>query len=93
MSDLERLRGVALLVRDAVEHGSRAVERIQIETARRPFAILERIPGVAAPTKIVHGVHDASVMAVHEAIRGVNLIVGATVDFALRQAEKSSSQQ
>jgi hypothetical protein len=90
VSDLELWRGVAALVRDAVEHGSRAVERIQLETARRPFAILERIPGISSPTKIVHDVHDASVAAVHETIRGVNVVVGATVDFALRKAEKSS---
>ena len=89
MSTFERWRGAAALVRDAVEHGSRAVQRIQIETARRPFAILERIPGVAGPTRIVHQVHDTSISAVHEAIRGVTLVVGATVDFALRQAEKS----
>lgn len=77
------------LVRDTVEHGSRAVQRIQLETARRPFAILEHIPGVAEPTRIVHGVHDASVTAVHEIIRVVNVAAFATVDFALRQAEKT----
>ena len=87
MSQLGRWRGAAALVRDAVEHGSRAVQRVQIEMARRPFAILEQIPGVAEPTRIVHGVHDASVTAVHAMIRGVNGVVGATVDFALRQAE------
>ena len=88
MSNLEKWRGAVALVRDAVEHGSRSVQRIQIETARRPFAIIEHIPGVAAPTRIVHGVHDASVTAVHEVIRAVNVMVGATVDFALAQAEK-----
>jgi hypothetical protein len=85
---LGKWRGALALVRDAVEHGSRAVERVQIETARRPFSVLEQIPGVAEPTKVVHVVHDASVAAVHEIIRGVNGAVGAAVDFALRQAEK-----
>jgi len=88
MSNLEKWRGAVALVREAVEHGSRSVQRIQIETARRPFGIIEQIPGVAAPTRIVHGVHDASVTAVHEVIRAVNVMVGATVDFALVQAEK-----
>jgi len=85
---LAKWRGAVALLRDAVEHGSRAVERVQIETAQRPFAVLEQIPGIAEPTKVVHVVHDASVGAVHEIIRGVNAIVGTAVDFALRQAEK-----
>jgi hypothetical protein len=92
VTSLQRWRGVAALVRDAVEHGSRSVQRIQIESARRPFGLLERIPGVAEPTRIVHGVHDASVTAVHEIIRSVNVVVGATVDFALRQAEKTPDE-
>jgi hypothetical protein len=85
-------RGAVALVRDAVEHGSRSVQRIQIESARRPFAILELIPGVAEPTRVVHGVHDASVTAVHEIIRGVNVVVGKAVDFALREAEKINDE-
>ena len=88
MSSIEKWRGAVALLRDAVEHGSRAVERIQIETARRPFGIIEHIPVVAAPTRIVHGVHDASVTAVHEVIRAVNVAVSRTVDFALEQVEK-----
>jgi hypothetical protein len=86
---MSRWRGAVALLRDAVEHGSRSVERIQIETARRPFVIIEHIPAVAAPARIVHDVHDASVTAVHHAIRAVNGVVGATVDFALQQVEKS----
>jgi hypothetical protein len=88
VSSMEKWRGAVALLRDAVEHGSRAVERIQIETARRPFGIIEHIPVVAAPTRIVHGVHDASVTAVHEVIRAVNVVVTRTVDFALEQVEK-----
>ena len=88
MSSMGKWRGAVALLRDAVEHGSRAVERIQIETARRPFGIIEHIPVVAAPTRIVHGVHDASVTAVHGIIRAVNVAVSRTVDFALEQVEK-----
>jgi len=88
VSSMGKWRGAVALLRDAVEHGSRAVERIQIETARRPFGIIEHIPVVAAPTRIVHGVHDASVTAVHGIIRAVNVAVSRTVDFALEQVEK-----
>jgi hypothetical protein len=88
MSDMTRWRGAMALLGDTVEHGSRAVERIQIETARRPFAILAHIPVVARPTRVVHAAHDASVSAVHESFRLVNGAVGKAVDFALRVAEK-----
>ncbi len=86
-SKLSKWRGLAALVRDAVEHGSRAVERVQVETAARPFAILEEIPGVATPAKVVHVVHDLSVAGVHGSIRAVNTVVGKTVELALRAAE------
>jgi hypothetical protein len=88
MNDIERWRGAAALLRDAVEHGSRAVQRVQLETARRPFAIIASIPVVAGPARVVHAAHDASVTAVHETIRLVNGAVGGAVDFALRLAEK-----
>ena len=88
MTPLARARGIAALLCDAVEHGSRAVERIQLETARRPFGILERIPGIADPARLVHGVFEASVTGVHRSIRAVNGVVGATVEFALENAEK-----
>jgi hypothetical protein len=88
---MNRWRGAVALLRDAVEHGSRSVERILIETARRPFHILEQIPGVATPTRIVHGAHDASVSAVHAVIRTVNATVGVVLDFALEELEKRNA--
>ncbi len=92
MNGAARWRGAAALLRDAVEHGSRSVERIQIESARRPFAILESIPGVAEPTRIVHGVFDASVTGVHTIIRGVNAVVGKAVELALGEADSATKK-
>ena len=88
MSPWARWRGVAGLVRDAVEHGSRAVERIQVENARRTFTILERIPPVAGAARFVHLAHDTSVETVHSAIRAVNSVVGATVAVVLQEVER-----
>jgi hypothetical protein len=79
MSTKERWRGLAALVQDAVEHGSRAVERVQKATAERPFAVLEKIPSIATVAKGVHAIHDASVSTVHGAIRTVNRVAGRTV--------------
>lgn len=90
MSDLSRWRGLVALVRDAVDHGSRAVEKVQLETAGRPFAVLQAIPGVAEPTRVVHVVHDATVSGVHGIIRGVTRVVATTVDVALQVAQEQS---
>ena len=90
MTDMRRWRGLVALVRDAVEHGSRAVEKVQLETAGRPFGILEHIPAVAEPTRLVHAIHDATVSGVHGVIRAVGRTVATTVDLALRVAEEQS---
>jgi hypothetical protein len=79
MTARERWRGLTALVADAVEHGSRAVERVQKATAQRPFAVLEKIPSIATVARGVHAVHDASVTTVHGAIRAVNRVAGRTI--------------
>lgn len=75
MSTLRRWKGLSALVGDAVEHGSAAVERIHMATARRPFQIIEKIPALAAPAKFVHGVHDAIVSNTYSQIRWWNALV------------------
>jgi hypothetical protein len=72
-------RGVVALVGDAVEHGSRAIERVHLETAKRPFVILEHIPVVAPVARVVHVAHDATAMTVYGTIRVVNAGIGAVV--------------
>jgi hypothetical protein len=86
MSDNERWRGLVALARDAVEHGSRAIERVHLETANRPFWILEKIPVVALPSKVVHAIHDATVKGVHGTVRLVARGVGEVADVALAMA-------
>jgi hypothetical protein len=92
MKDAKRWRGLVALVRDTIEHTSRAVERVHLDTAERPFAILEKIPGVAQPTHIVHVVHDATVSGVHQIVRAVSRGVVTTVDLALRVAEQQADK-
>ena len=87
-----RVRGLATLVRDAVEHGSRAVEKVHLELAGRPFSLLEHVPGIETPTKAVHIVHDLSVQTVYGSIRLVNGIVGATMEAALDAAERADRE-
>jgi hypothetical protein len=91
--NIERLRGLRQLIEDVVEHGSRAVERVQKETARRPFAIVEAIPAIGAPARGIHEIYDASVGGVHIAIRMVNRAVGATLEAALDTVEHLTDAQ
>jgi hypothetical protein len=87
VTDLKRWRGLRALIGDAVEHGSSAIERVHLQTARRPFAVLEQLPGIAEPAQAIHRVHDAAVASVYASIRGVNRLVGAMADVALEQIE------
>jgi hypothetical protein len=84
---MKRWRGLKALVVDAVEHGSRAVEHIQKETARRPFEILEKIPPLQVPAKGIHEIHDTAVSGVHGMIRLVNKVVGGTLDVVIDVVE------
>lgn len=86
---MQRWRGLKSLVVDAVEHGSRAIERVQKETAARPFAILEMIPPIAAPAKVVHVIYDASVSVTHGTIRLVNSAVSGALDVVIDVVEKA----
>jgi hypothetical protein len=84
---MQRWRGLKSLIIDAVDGGSRAVERVHLETARLPFEILEQIPPIAAPVKGIHLIHDTTVAGVHGMIRLVNRVTGKTLDVVLDVVE------
>ena len=80
---MQRWRGLFTLVGQAVDQGAAAVERVHLETARRPFGILERIPILAVPAQSVHINHDATASSVYALIRIVNDAAGRTIDAAI----------
>lgn len=84
---MKRLKGLRALVEQAVEHGSKAVEKIHRDTANRTFDILEAIEPIALPVKVVHTVHDVSVATTYGAIRVVNKVVGKGLELALDAAD------
>jgi hypothetical protein len=83
MTKRERWRGLSAILGDVVEHGTTAVERIHMATARRPFQIIEQIPPIAAPTKIVHEIHDSIVTNTYSNIRWINAQVQKVLQVAL----------
>lgn len=88
---MKRLRGLKSLVQDAVEHGSRAIERVQLETAKMPFDVVEQIPGLKVPASGVRLIYNTSVSGVHGMIRLVNKVAGDTIDVVLDTVEQRSS--
>jgi hypothetical protein len=92
MTDLAKWKGLGALVVDAVDGGSRAVERIQLKSAQRPFAILEQVPVIAPAGRAVHLVHTAAVTTVHAGVRLVARAVGTIVDVALSAGEAKRSR-
>jgi hypothetical protein len=88
MSSMRRWRGLVALVHDAVKHGSEAVERVQKDYARIPFAAVESIQPIAVPARAAHVAHDVSVSLTHAAIRIVNTTVVQTLDFVLETLER-----
>lgn len=92
MKDVKRWRGLRALVGDAVEQGASAIERVHLSTARRPFAILEQIPGIAEPAQSIHEIHDTVVSSVYGTVRLVNRVVGQTLDGALAALDTSAAE-
>jgi hypothetical protein len=88
-----RWRGLAALVVDAVDAGSRAIERVQHATAARPFAILERIPPIAPVARVAHVAHDAGVTGVHLVIRAVAQAGGAVVRAGTAPADRDGADR
>lgn len=85
---MKRLRGLKSMVQDAVEHGSRAVERVQLDMAKTPFDILENVPPIAAPVKGVRLLHNFGVTSTHSMIRLVNKVTGSVLDVVIDAVEK-----
>jgi hypothetical protein len=85
---VKRLRGLAALLGDAMEHGIAAVERLHKGTAARPFAILEWIPPTALPTRVVRVVHDGVSSVVYGIILQGGRLMRKTVSVAFDAAER-----
>ena len=89
---LKRWRGLKTLVQDAVEHGSRAVQKVHLATADRSFFVFEHLPEVGEPVKSIHKVHDLGVSTVYGSIRLVNAAVGKVLDVVIDEVERHEKE-
>lgn len=83
----KRVRGLVNLVGDALKHGSLAVQEVHEKTAARPFDILEAIPPVAVPAKIVRFFHDTTVSGVYGSIRLIGALAVKSAEVVLDVAD------
>ena len=72
MSRVSKLRGLASLVNDAVEHGSHALERVQLVMFERPVSLLTQLPRIGPIAEASLVVHRMVVRSSHLAIRTGN---------------------
>jgi hypothetical protein len=93
MNARARWVGLSSMLKDAVEQGSIAVEKIHMATARRPFAILESIPALGPPAELVHEVHDLIVTSTYKQIRFWNSAVQKVVQVALTEGSKEPGSE
>ena len=76
---LERIKGLSKLVAEAVDHGSRAVERVHRESAKRPFEMLKIISPIAGVVRAVESVHDAVVTTSYDGVRTITRAVADAI--------------
>jgi len=91
----KRLRGLKRLLHDGVERGADFVEKHHRHAAAKPFAVLEAIEPIAAPTKAVRRVHDGVLSLTYGAIRTINRATEVADEWAVEclatRASKPSS--
>ena len=79
MKRVDYWRGYLMLIKDGVDAGSHSIESIQKQLAGRVFKIVQIVPGLEEPVKVVQNTLDLAVTTVHAAIRGTNRAVITSV--------------
>jgi hypothetical protein len=80
---VKRWRGLVDLVVDAVDHGSAAVERVHLWTARKPFDLIALVPPLARPARSIAAAQGFAISAVYQTIREVAHLAGAAIGLGL----------
>lgn len=75
----ERVSASVELLTDAVGRGASAVQEVHEAIASRPYDVLEHVPELAKPTRVVRAVHFGILRGSYKAVRVVNELVGAAV--------------
>ena len=90
---MKRWHGLKDLVQDAVDKGTTAVERVHKDVARKPFAVLEYVPPLAAPARLGWSLLERTISGTYETIRAVNRVAGDLAGHAIDIAERQSARK
>lgn len=85
---LRQIRGAKDLAQDAVAATTTAIAEAHHDIARKPYAVLNRIPVVAAPARAVEQMQLAITGGVYQAIHAVNRLAGSAATRILDRFEE-----
>lgn len=89
----QQLAAAAQAGEAVVELGTQAVRTVHQTIASIPFGILESIPVVREPTRIVRALHDAIAGGVYDSIGAANQIIGKGLRGGLRRPPISKEKK
>ena len=89
----KRIRGIKKLIHDSVDRTATFVERHHRHAADKPFRILEKVEGVAAPAKVVEQIYMGVVGASYEGVRVVNKIVEGVDDWVVDELQARDGEE
>ena len=89
----QRVDAYRALVADVVQHGSAAVQQVQEELTRRPYDLLEHVPPLRAPVRLVRAAHFASLRGVYGAIRAANAVTAAALHEGLERLKQAGTHE
>lgn len=84
----QRLAAYRGLVVDAVEHGVTAIQEVQEKLTKRPYDVLEAVPPLEAPVKVVKAVHYGVMRGSYRTIRMINRLTGEALAKVLGEPKK-----
>jgi hypothetical protein len=84
---LRQIRGAKDLAQEAVAATVDAVAEAHLDIARVPYAVMERIPGIAEPAHAIGQVQHTVITGVYAAIREVNRMAGSAATCVLDRLE------
>ena len=87
----KRLRGFKRLIHDGVERGADFVEKHHRHVAEKSFRVLESIPPIATPTRVVHGVHNGVLWIAYGSIRTINRVTEMADDWVVDRLEPTGN--
>ncbi|HBZ70185.1 MAG TPA: hypothetical protein DEP35_10800 [Deltaproteobacteria bacterium] len=88
----DEMRGLKDLFVAAVRGGATTVEQMHASVARRPFALLERVPVTRWPAGAARLLHDGIAGGIYSGLRGLMQLAGSTADLALPPLTEQNSE-